>query len=176
MKDYFYHYRLNDPKPFKSDVDAAVKECGLECLNPHIMDISTSLHGKQYHLMEEQTVPYLNGIVSQVKKMIDDSLNVKNIKLASAWTVYGEKGTFHTMHQHNTNNDICSVIYLDVQEEIAPHKYGSFYYYLDGIKLFPPGIGDVLIFPATLWHGSYPQQTDMRHVLNLDFTYETDLQ
>ena len=175
MSEYFYHYRLNDPKKFKSDVDEAVNDCGLDCLNPHLFDISTSLQGKQYHLMDKKTLPYLFWIVKEVKEMIVHATGAKNLKLASAWTVYGEEGTYHTMHQHNTNNDICSVIYLDVEEEIFPAKNGSFYYFLDGVKLFPPGVGDVLIFPATLWHGSYPQKTKMRHVLNLDFTHETTL-
>ena len=125
--------------------------------------------------MDKRTLPYLFWIVKEVKEMIVHSTGAKNLKLASAWTVYGEEGTYHTMHQHNTNNDICSVIYLDVEEEIFPAKNGSFYYFMDGVKLFPPGVGDVLIFHATLWHGSYPQKTKMRHVLNLDFTHETTL-
>ena len=71
MSDYFYHYRLNDIQKFKSDVDNAVNDCGLDCLNPHMFDISTSLQGRQYHLMEERTLPYLKGIIDQVKEMIE---------------------------------------------------------------------------------------------------------
>ena len=96
---------------------------------------------------------------------------MQKIKLASAWTVYGEEGLYD---QHNTNNDICSVIYLDVEEEIAHTKW--FFLLLFGrIKLFHQ-LWRRVNFPSNFMAWCIPSKTKMKHVLNLDFTHETDLQ
>ena len=177
-QDYFYHYKLTPERTnqFKLDVDAAVGKSKLPPLDPTVLDIST-VGGLQHHLMEPVITPMIDTVIETVKDIVVHSLILDRTKLhlASAWTVYGEKGAYHTMHRHNDNDDICTVIYLDVEPEPVPHKHGTFiYWYENKLHLFGPEIGDVLIFPAKTWHGTYPQTADKRHTLNLDFRYERD--
>lgn len=173
---YFFHYALDDNtiQQIKDEVDNAVVKSNYY-VDDKVSDISTT-KGKQYHLNDAGAIEYIPTALCKLNEIIYHALPVSNCVLKSAWTVYGEKGAFHTVHRHNDLADICTLVYLDVEKEELPHKHGAFFYFLDGeCKTHHPMTGDVLIFPATMWHGTYPQSTDSRHTLNMDFSYEGNI-
>jgi hypothetical protein len=174
---YFFHYALdnNIVEKMREEVNLAVKETKFY-VDDSIYNISTT-KGSQYHLNDERSIKYLEVTLSKLSEIVRHSLNPKNACVSSAWTVYGKKGSFHTVHRHNDLADICTVVYLDVEKEKNPEKYGAFFYFIDGdCKTHHPMTGDVLIFPATMWHGTYPQDADNRHTLNIDFSHEINIQ
>jgi len=156
-----------------TNISKVVKQ-GIQTTSPISLDSksTTGENVKQYDLFQ-----YLNNnpaidkikekILLNLEKYLDVKLN--NLKLLSAWTVLGYKNSYHTLHKHNNKqNHVSSVLYLNVK------KVGSFYYVYkknEEIKCgtHKPHIGDLLIFPVWLWHGTYPQSKGLRQTLNLDF-------
>lgn len=105
--------------------------------------------------------------------------NWRELHACSAWTVTGEEGSYHTVHEHGPMN-ICSVTYLKVpkgQESPAGQIY--FILHADGynplstpaFRVFhiQPQEGMIVIFPSWLLHGVYPQGPGLRQTLNIDF-------
>ena len=135
---------------------------------------------KQYELFD---LINSHEIINIMKEHILQNMSTfikQNIQLnlLSAWTVLGDKGSYHTLHRHNEKkekyrNQIASVLYLDVPKNSSKEQ-GNFYCVLrdnDSIKYYThkPKQGDLIIFPVWLWHGVYPQEKGLRQTLNLDF-------
>jgi hypothetical protein len=126
-------------------------------------------NGIQYELSESKNIEKMSPIISKVEEEIYSKLGIKHLKVCSAWTVLGRKGTYHTCHKHNTNDDISTVLYLETPIFNPPH--GSFYFFDDGeVWDFHPQKGDLIIFPVTTFHGTYPQGRGLRQTLNLNFS------
>lgn len=104
----------------------------------------------------------------------------QNLSADRAWTVIGEEGSYHTIHDHGPNR-VCSVTYIDVPEQQLP-KQGDIYFVLQCdpySQLSPvrhkvvhvtPKAGLMVIFPSWLLHGVYPQGPGIRQTLNIDFS------
>lgn len=98
----------------------------------------------------------------------------------SAWTVVGEEGSYHTIHEHGPMN-ICSVTYLKVPEH-QEYPQGQIYFVMhsDGytglstpssrVLHVQPQEGMIVIFPSWMLHGVYPQGKGTRQTLNIDFS------
>ena len=128
---------------------------------------------------------YFHYIRDEVQKALHLKFNHNfNLQYISGWTVKGEEHTYHTLHKHNYKNkvsvekknlEVASVVYLDVPKYDEKHSKdaNNFYCVLNNeyIKYYSykPKIGDLIIFPIWLWHGSYPQTKGTRQTLNLDF-------
>ena len=105
--------------------------------------------------------------------------NWTKLHACSAWTVSGEEGSFHTIHEHGPMN-ICSVTYLQVPKNQIP-PYGQIFFVLDASPYNPlstpssrilhltPQEGMIVIFPSWILHGVYPQGQGTRQTLNIDF-------
>lgn len=168
--EYFYHYAIGDDliNTIKKEVDDVVKASQL-LVNKKTYNISTCI-GDQYHLNTKSTLGMIPQAIKTIKGVIAHCLKEEVIHVNNCWTVYGKKGGYHTVHRHNDLEDFCSVLYLEVQEEDDPTSQGAFFYFIDGeCRRHEPMTGDLLIFPATMWHGTYPQGRDHRHTLNIDF-------
>jgi hypothetical protein len=169
--EYFYHYQLsvNKVKELKEEIDHVVQSHS-DKLDPSVFSISTQ-NGDQYHLNHNCRSKYPKS-EQTLKDIIFECLEQTNLYIANAWAVYGKKGGYHTIHSHNPHvtQDICTVTYLEVGDEEKPG--GDFYYIMNGeAKHFTPSTGDVLVFPTFLYHGTYPQTSDIRQTLNVDFTH-----
>jgi len=156
------------------------KEINKHILNLRKIDVSErSTRGnqsKQYNLFEFLK----NKNIKSIKKTIINSFNQRfnnkiNLNLLNAWTVLGQKGSYHILHRHNSceNIHIASVLYLNVPKK-SSNEEGCFYFcFRQKNEIVPyyhkPKKGDLLIFPIWLWHGSYPQNKGLRQTLNLDF-------
>ena len=110
-------------------------------------------------------------------------LGWEDMKVASAWTVSGYEGSFHSMHDHGFST-ISSIVYTDVppfDESNSYHKPGLPYFVVHGgpvselsvpqhrvIELMPHE-GMLVVFPSFILHGVYPQGPGLRRTLNVDF-------
>jgi hypothetical protein len=129
---------------------------------------------KQYNLdniLNQEIVNIIKDRVIFNLKKIDIEVS---LSLKSAWTVLGNKNSYHVLHKHNKKiNHISTILYL-AAPDFSEKEKGNFYCVLkekDEIEYYShsPKIGDMLIFPVWLWHGTYPQENGLRQSLNLDF-------
>ena len=120
-------------------------------------------------------------VEDHIKTKIHEALNKMNItanlEMTSAWTVIGNKGSYHKLHKHCVDietNKICSVTYLKTPKKnigengnfyCAYRKLGQIEYFT-----YKPRVGDIIIFPVWLLHGVYPQDEGTRQSLNIDFS------
>ena len=92
------------------------------------------------------------------------------------WTVEGHEHSYHKLHRHGKpelreNQNLSTVLYLNVPEE-----GGDFYFILEkntGIELrtIKPSVGDLFIFPWSVYHGVYPQGPGLRKTVNMDYNF-----
>ena len=138
-------------------------------IDPIDTSTKSTQNGVQYQLFNQKYFETLYPIVSTVRNQVCSLLSISNIDLRSAWTVLGKKGTYHTCHRHNTNDDIATVLYLESPNSNGPE--GNFYFFdTQDVHEIKPKKGDLLIFPVTVFHGAYPQGEGLRQTLNLDFS------
>ena len=176
---YFFRYWINDPllEKIKEEVNEA-KDTYDSLVSKEKHNISTC-GSKQYDLSPKVASDKLVQTNKTLKEIIKDSLD-KEVFYKTAWSVIGTKGGYHTVHNHNnyvngafgqtTDKDICTVLYLDVEPEERPWEQGTFFYWKDNTFYeVEPKSGDLLVFPADLYHGTYPQSAETRWTLNIDF-------
>lgn len=147
------------------------------------LSISGNYYTKQYSLFKYfKNSSELNSLKEKILLNLNTHLKFKCNKLIlqNAWSILSYEHSYHTLHKHNNNkiNWITSVIYLAVSK-FDDYKYprdspGDFYYVYQQDKEIQynnhkPQIGDLLIFPVWLWHGTYPQAKGLRQTLNLEF-------
>ena len=115
-------------------------------------------------------------VITELKKF--DVLQNKELTPLMAWTVYGEHGGYHKVHNHvgeeGKLNHITAILYLNTPEKIGVEMKGEFYYFLldkDKIKYheLQPEKGMMIVTPTSTFHGAYPQPEGLRHTLNFDF-------
>jgi hypothetical protein len=105
--------------------------------------------------------------------------NWEKLHACSAWTVKGDEGSFHTIHDHGPLN-VSSVLYLEVPKSDSPTA-GNIYFVMHGepynalatpsfrVMHVDPKPGMIIIFPSWLLHGVYPQGPGLRQTVNVDF-------
>jgi hypothetical protein len=140
----------------KSVIDKLIVDC------PRPSWYQSTVNGEDYHLLAKKDE--MHDIISLYETIVGTKLDLQN-----AWTVYGQEGTYHTIHRHAKKPDfICTVLFLDTTGVSTPN--GDFYAVLNNeVYQFSPRKGDMLIFSSDVCHGTYPQVKGLRHTLNLDF-------
>ena len=115
-------------------------------------------------------------------------LNNDNIELHqnAAWTVIGEKDSYHTVHTHSDDrmDGIVTVLYLNVPKSEHEDKSNSIFLVLhtdpsryfisqgcSSVHHIKPEVGKLLIFPDHIPHGTYPQTKGIRQTFNVDYTF-----
>jgi len=111
----------------------------------------------------------------------DDDTQLRQVM---AWTVIGEEGSYHTIHNHaaGRHDGISVVLYLNVPESEEKNKSNSIFLVLhtDPSSKFlnqgcpsiyhkEPEVGTLLIFPYHVPHGTYPQTKGIRQTFNVDY-------
>ena len=134
---------------------------------------STGENIKQYDIFNFCKDNNFIGLKNDIRKGLIDAKKInpeEKLDMLAAWAVAGQFDSFHTMHSHSSNaSHIATVTYLDLPV-CSPHKPGTFYALVNNkIIHIDPVVGDVLIFPARIFHGTYPQSDGLRLTLNLDF-------
>lgn len=138
-------------------------------------------YSKQYDLLLEfkknnELKSLLNIIKNHIFETLKTQINYKfDLEIVSAWTVYGKKGSYHTVHRHNDrkNLHISTILYLDIPKNFNDSD-GAFYFFLNKnndieINTIIPKISDFIIMPVWIYHGVYPQTKGLRQTLNIDF-------
>ena len=103
---------------------------------------------------------------------------------STAWTVIGEEGSYHRIHQHSAGvmDGISVVSYLNVPDSednsnsifLVFHADPSSYFISQGCPSYhhiKPEVGKVLIFPWNIPHGTYPQTKGIRQTFNVDYKF-----
>ena len=136
---------------------------------------------KEYEGIEKR---FREGIHGRLKAA--DLLKTDDIQLqqATAWTVIGEEGSYHTIHNHSDGRmeGISVVLYLNVPDAkdhlnsifLVLHTDPSSHFIKQGcpgIYHIEPEIGKVLIFPYNIPHGTYPQTKGTRQTFNIDYNF-----
>jgi len=161
---YFYEYNLKNCKEVKELIDKVVRTVDEGDIVKE--GEKSTVNGLQYQLYNKKNE--IKPISDSVKDIIENIFLVE-VELCSCWTIYGKEGTYHTIHNHNNNDDIATVLYLETTKESFPH--GSFYFvHENNVYSRNPKPGDLYIFPVTLLHGVYPQGRGLRQTLNMDFS------
>ena len=128
----------------------------------------------QYALLNYSSNEVFEGLKNIIRALLIDNNKIKkeqNIRMLSAWTAVGVENTFHRIHRHNNVglNHISTVAYLSISDN-TPNKPGSFYAIVNNECMeLNLNLGDLLIFPVWVIHGSYPQGGGIRQTLNMDF-------
>ena len=135
-------------------------------------------NSKQYDLLKlvKKHPKKIETVKEKVIFYLENTFNKKiNPIVQSAWTVLGQKGSYHLPHKHNSydKTHVSSVLYLNTPKQ-TEDEAGNFYWYFrkNNEILFyhhKPRKGDLIIFPVWIWHGTFPQNEGLRQTLNLDF-------
>lgn len=177
--NWLIHTNIKDLSPFKSAMET-IKD---------FKDVSgtTSAIGtdsKQFEIYDGKEYVIKLGNYIQTNFKGNNFFDVKifdKVKGYSMWTVEGHKNSYHKLHRHSPKGDektrnnynLSTVMFLNVPKN---KPTGQFYCLLEtkeGTELYniEPNVGDLLIFPWSLYHGVYPQGEGKRKTINLDFKF-----
>ena len=129
-----------------------------------------------------------DGLHREIVALPDDIDDIQLVQ-STAWTVVGEEGSYHTIHNHIVKGrggmgGISTVLYLNIPESVHKNKSNSIFLVLHADpsshyinhpcpSLFniEPEVGTLLIFPPHIPHGTYPQTKGIRQTFNIDYNF-----
>jgi len=178
MNDWLYLIHNIDTKPFLKGMEEHQKSWQLE----KDLLLTKSTRGKQSTQIEYTDPIDLSKLFKEQMNKVLDKEYVDKLEPACCWSVQGFEGSYHTMHRHippNTDHNlpklpaISTVLYLDVPEQ-KTKEAGDFYFMLLKEKelkysSISPKVGDFIVMPSNVFHGTYPQNEGLRRTLNMDF-------
>lgn len=119
------------------------------------------------HYFDIKHFDYFNHLLKKVK-------DFNEIEVTNVWTVYGQKGMYHRLHNHKSHDnyhqaDYTCLIYLNLPQDISEN--GLFFYINENQEEISivPNTHEALIFPYHVYHGTYPQGEGLRQTLNIEF-------
>lgn len=139
---------------------------------------------KQPEGWEELRRRYTNIVQKEIVNYGLMPFEWKDLYPTSAWTVIGEEGSYHTVHEHGVGN-ISTVLYLKVPKD-QPPPAGQIFFVMHSDPYsdlsnpqfrtlhIHPEEGMIVIFPSWMIHGVYPQGPGVRQTLNIDFNGDPD--
>jgi hypothetical protein len=177
--NWLIHTNVGDTKPFEKALENYSKDNNVtgntSAIGPNTKQLE--LYG-----MEDYKCLLLNHIKKIRHTNLDLSL-FGNVKNYVAWSVEGHEGSYHRLHRHGkvgydhvrNNINISTVLYLNVPDK---DPKGQFYFLLekkDGVSFncITPEVGDLFIFPWSVYHGVYPQGPGLRKTINFDFIFDS---
>ena len=177
MEDWIENHRLESTDKIISEINEIIQKHNIESNTDG--KSTTGSNSSQYelgsHIKEFSFAEPLAKIVESTLQRKDLLSSSEKVEICNLWAVYGGHGAFHRIHRHNELGvkHYSMVVYTHVdqsEDEIS----GAFFAVLntegenDFIE-FAPETGDILIFPVWICHGTYPQSSQKRITLNLDF-------
>lgn len=178
MNDWLKLLKNVDTQPFLEGMKKHKKSWQLE----KDLLLTKSTRGEQSTQIEYTDPIDLSKLFKEQMNKVLDKEYVDKLEPACCWSVQGSEGSYHTMHRHIPPNDnhnlpklpaISTVLYLDVPEQ-KTKEAGDFYFMLLKEKelkysSISPKIGDFIVMPSNVFHGTYPQNEGLRRTLNMDF-------
>ena len=181
--DWFIQETISNDKvdQIKNEIEKVIITNNIES-NTHLTSSTGNID--QYNLIHHIGQTYIIDELSELifNKLQERKLVIKNNELSrqQCWTVIGNEGSYHTVHSHNASfiKAIVCVFYLEVPEkdhEDIHNRSGNFFMFSRRNQLmeFSPKVGDFLVFPTWIYHGTYPQLKGSRQTLNIDYTILT---
>lgn len=131
---------------------------------------------------------FKNQVLRRLKKASLLRDNDIDLEHHASWTVVGEEGSYHTVHDHGRNiNGVSTVLYVNVPDRLKNEKKHDNCLFLilhsNPLNIFiedsAPGIfhvkpekGKLLIFPFYIPHGTYPQTKGIRQTFNVEYLFK----
>jgi len=126
---------------------------------------------------------FMSEICSKVG--VFDPSFLSHLRPYGIWTVRGDEGSFHKMHQHNAKGSVlglATVSYLNVPSTNDDDQPNNNVYFvmnssentvfstnIPNVVEVSPRRGQMFIFPNWLLHGTYPQSAGLRQTFNVDY-------
>ena len=136
---------------------------------------------KEYEDIERRFREGIHGRLKAASLLQFDDIQLRQ---STAWTVIGEEGSYHTIHNHRQGRmeGISAVLYLNVPDSedhsnclfLVLHTDPSNKFFNQGCDStwhIKPKVGKVLIFPFHIPHGTYPQTKGTRQTFNVDYNF-----
>ena len=135
---------------------------------------------KEYEDIEKRFREGIYGRLKAASLLKTDDIQLRQ---GTAWTVIGEEGSYHKIHNHGDGliDGVSVVLYLNVPDD---DRSNSIFLVLhtDPSSNFlnkacpscyevTPEIGKILIFPYHIPHGTYPQTKGIRQTFNIDYQF-----
>ena len=140
---------------------------------------------------EDIKIECKSQILNRLKKSnilnqkIQEKIDLEN---NTCWSVIGEENSYHAVHSHkgdsDGNNGISAIIYLKVpQTNIEDDSENNLFLIMDAnatnqfysnnlqIININPVVGKLLIFPAWIIHGTFPQSEGIRQTFNINYKF-----
>jgi hypothetical protein len=165
--------KTNNADHIKTKIDSVIKSNNIKSS----VEYKSTKGENSYQFDLFQYTDQFQDVIDSIKNVTMHSLNKFNndrltdLSIVSSWSVYGDRGSYHTIHRHNdiTHNHVCTVLYLSTSE-YDTNNPGSFFAIVNNdVVTHQPSVGDLLIFPVNLLHGTYPQGNGLRQTLSNDF-------
>jgi hypothetical protein len=136
----------------------------------------------EYSAIEKKFRKEIHGRLKAASLLRDEEIELEK---TGAWTVIGEEGSYHTVHNHSDGilNGVVVVLYLNMPEKVEA-KANSIFLILhtnpsnpyisnpvSGVHHICPEVGNLLIFPNHILHGTYPQTKGIRQTFNVDYIF-----
>jgi hypothetical protein len=136
----------------------------------------------EYHNLEKKFKKEIYKRLQSSYLLINEDIGIIQ---SNAWTVIGEEGSYHTIHNHSDGNlnGIVVVLYLEVPKKVKKYDNSIFLIlHTDPSNPFisnsaprfyhvSPKVGTLLIFPNHIIHGTYPQTKGIRQTFNVDYVF-----
>jgi len=150
-----------------------------------------SYKNSQYDVIEKKLTKEIYERLKSTTLLRDETRSVAiEIESGSTWTVVGEEGSYHTIHNHISDDGIflsgiSVVLYLSVPKKVE--GYDNDIYLVLHTDLPNPytrepisnvyhcevEVGTLLIFPNHILHGTYPQTKGTRQTFNIEYKFTT---
>jgi hypothetical protein len=152
------------------------------------------LKGNNFYFKNDNFEDIKNKLKPQILNRLKKSGILKEIiqaktelKTTSCWSVVGEENSYHTAHSHpdnnnRNNNGISVIVYLKVPQTNVENEFENNlfllmnaneenYLYVNKPPIIDinPVVGKVVIFPAHIIHGTYPQSKGIRQTFNINY-------
>lgn len=159
-------------------------------------DDALSSYGKEYSILSilEENLSSCRNIYEQFQEAIDDyanSIGFNELKINNSWINIQQKDSILSMHHHG--NCFCAgAFYINTDSNSSPLFFEDYLnhkvnwnsnnkkiinMYNTNSLCFKPEVGDFVIFPGLLRHGSngVKNQTDNRMVLSFNISLKSNL-
>jgi len=173
MKKWIKLSSNHDVAMIKSQIDYLISEKKL--VSYTATTSTTGKNSKQYDLTHiiDNWSPLINNLRLQAGQLLSDKglMTINDtLDLLSVWTVLGYEDSFHKVHLHSKEEDLISTVSYLAVNEYDENKPGSFFAIIDDqVYLKNPKVGDMIIIPSNVLHGTFPQGKGLRQTFNADF-------
>lgn len=173
MKKWIKLSSNHDVNMIKTQVDYLISEKKL--ISDTTNRSTTGKNCAQYDLtpLIDNWSPLIYNIRLQAGQLLNDKgiLTINDtLDLLSVWTVLGQEDSFHKVHLHTKEEDFISTVSYLAVNEYDENKPGSFFAIIDDqVYLKNPKVGDMIVLPSNVLHGTYPQGKGLRQTFNVDF-------